>query len=790
MINAERVAILIFHLISRCAALCAYSLSTQHLPFNSNNHHASRTSNHLNYQTATLIFCSRNKKNLLFQNSRQLSTILPPRTLFTRLLLDIYPARRTVLADSSNALGFARRLYSYRSPFGMINKVPPQPAPVWDHTPEQISAGIAKIVADSKKLSDEVAAVAQPTFENVIKAIVDGDHAQYGTIRQLLFYHNVSTDAAVRESSAKAEEVFREYNIELSMREDLFKVVDAVYKQAPALDAESTRLLEKMHLDFVRNGLALPKEKRDELKALQKALSSLELAYKTNLSENTESILFTKEELEGLPADNLSQLEQVEGKYKMTFKYPDVVPVIKYAKNAETRKRAFVGDQNKARQNCELLEKAVKLRAKIAKVLGYETHAAYVLEERMAKTPENVSNFLNDLRGKLTDAGKAEIAKLKQLKAAELSSAGLTPDDAFNIWDYRYFDRVLLETEYEVDGEKISEYFPVQPTIEKMLGIFEELFGLRFVEATGAERSVWHEDCKQFAVWQVVDPADEDNVEFVGWLYFDLHPRTGKYGHAANFNLNPGFTNARGERVYPVTALVCNFSKPTATKPSLLKHGEVVTLFHELGHGIHNLVSATQYARFHGTRVARDFVEAPSQMLEFWCWEPAQLKRLSGHYLDPGRAIDDGLVKRIVASKHVNGSLFALRQLHFGLFDLTLHLLADGGEVDVAKLWNEMRQEISLLQQGAEVTHGYASFGHLMGGYDSGYYGYLWSEVFAADIFYSKFKGDAMNKAAGKEYRDAILKPGGSRDEMESLKALLGREPTNAAFLAELGITA
>lgn len=392
---------------------------------------------------------------------------------------------------------------------------------------------------------------------------------------------------------------------------------------------------------------------------------------------------------------------------------------------------------------------------------------------------------MNDLRSKLTDAGRAEIARLLELKKQDQKALGLLEDSTFNVWDYRFYDRLLLETAYDVDDQKISEYFPMQQTVEKMLGIFEELFSLRFVEITGADRSVWHEDCKQFAVWEV---KEGDEISFVGWLYFDLHPRTGKYGHAANFNLNPGYTDKEGKRVYPVTALVCNFSKPTATKPSLLKHNEVVTLFHELGHGIHNLVSVTTYARFHGTRVARDFVEAPSQMLEFWCWQPAQLKRLSGHYLSPTKPIDDALVERIVKSKHVNGSLFALRQLHFGLFDLTLHT-APAGEVDVAKLWNEMRQDIALLQQADEVTHGYASFGHLMGGYDAGYYGYLWSEVFAADIFYSKFRADAMNREAGMAYRDAILRPGGSREETESLKLLLGREPTNEAFLAELGIT-
>ncbi|KAK9374977.1 uncharacterized protein V1513DRAFT_444249 [Lipomyces chichibuensis] len=664
----------------------------------------------------------------------------------------------------------------------MTIKTPPQAPPTWTHTPEQIKAEATAVIDTAKKLHDQVAAIEGPTFESVIKVLAAADNVRYGQINQLSFYHHVSGDKQVRDSSTKAEELFRDFDIEAGMREDLYKVVNAVFEQHPDVDPESKRLLEKMNLDFTRNGLALPKEKRDELKILQKKVSNLEVAYNKNLGEETGYILFTREELAGVPEDTISQFANVDGKYKMTYKYPDIFPVMKYAQNPDTRRRAFVGDQNKVIENCDLLIQAVKLRADIAAILGYKTHAAYVLEERMAKSPESVITFLNDLRDKLAGAGKTEIAKLLKLKAKDLEALGLPGDDSFNVWDYRYYDRLLLETEYEVDAQKIAEYFPMQSTVEKMLGIFETLFSLKFVEVTGDERSVWHEDCKQFAVWK--DDSGED--EFVGWLYFDLHPREGKYGHAANFNLSPGYTDKDGKRVYPVTALVCNFSKPSANKPSLLKHDEVVTFFHELGHGIHDLVSMTKFGRFHGTNVARDFVEAPSQMLEYWCWQKNELKNLSSHYLEPSKTIDDDLIEKIVKSKHVNGGLFNLRQLHFAMFDMTLH--TSDGSIDVTKAWNEMREDISLMQQGNETTYGYASFGHLMGGYDSGYYGYLWSQVFAADIFYSKFLAAPMNTTAGLQYRDTILRPGGAKEEIDNLKELLGREPNNVAFLRELGV--
>ncbi|KAK9470156.1 uncharacterized protein V1510DRAFT_423861 [Dipodascopsis tothii] len=665
----------------------------------------------------------------------------------------------------------------------MAHKFPPQAAPSWNLTAEQITAENEACMKALKQTYDEVAAETAPTFDNVIKKMALENGVQGRKTNLVTFFQHVSTDKALRDASSAAGEALREFEIEESMREDVFKTVEAVQKQAPAVDAESAKLLDKTYKSFVRNGLGLSAAKREELKAVQKQISGLEVTYSKNSGEETGFVLFTREELAGVPEDVIEQFAEVDGKLKMTFKYPDVFPVLKYAQSGETRRRAFVGDQNKVMDNCELLTKAVELRYQAAAMLDYKSHADFVLEERMAKDSASVLAFLNDLRAKLTGQGKVELAKLAELKAADLAARGEPAEDTFYIWDYRFYDRLLLEKEYDVDAQKIAEYFPMQSTVDKMLNIFEVLFKLKFVEVTGDDRSVWHEDCKQFAVWKDVPGADE----FVGWLYFDMHPREGKYGHAANFNLGPGYTDADGKRVYPVTALVCNFSRPTAKKPSLLKHDEVVTFFHELGHGIHDLVSETQYAMFHGTNVARDFVEAPSQMLEYWCWEPEQLKFLSSHYLEPAKSIDDELIKSIVRSKHVNGGLFNLRQLHFALFDMALH--TSDGKIDVTKAWNDMRQEISLLSQGNETTYGYSSFGHLMGGYDSGYYGYLWSQVFAADIYYSTFAADPMDPAAGGRYRDTILKPGGSLDEYDNLEKLLGRKPNNVAFLKELGVT-
>jgi len=301
---------------------------------------------------------------------------------------------------------------------------------------------------------------------------------------------------------------------------------------------------------------------------------------------------------------------------------------------------------------------------------------------------------------------------------------------------------------------------------------------------------------KIFSVWD----SETEGSSFVGYLYLDLHPRPGKYGHAANFSLRPGFIFVNGSRNYPTTALVCNFSKPTPTTPSLLKHEEVVYLFHELGHAIHDLTSRTQFSRFHGTSVVQDFIEAPSQMLENWCWNSNQLKRLSKHYLT-GHPIPDDLVEKQISTKHVNDALLNLRQLHFSIFDMTIHTPKSHVEVEnleVSELYNELWEQISGLK-GPEALglgiksnwgNGQATFGHVMSDYDAGYYGYLFSQVYSTDMFYSTFKKDPMDPNEGRRYRHMVLEKGGGQEEMQTLTDFLGRPPSTEPFYRELGLKA
>ena len=687
------------------------------------------------------------------------------------------------------------------------------------------------------------------SFENIMLPMAVDENQGALDNHIIGFYQSVSTNQELRDASTKAEEMMDEFSIESSMREDIYKLVEAALKKGEKLDPESHRLLEKTHKAYIRSGLGLPAgPKRDRYKEIKKRLSTLCIIFSKNLNEEVGGLWFTPAELEGVPEDVTALFAKGEGenagKLKMTFKYPDLIPTTKYAKNPATRKKAYIENENKLPQNIPIFREVILLRDEAARLLGYPNHAAYIIEDKMAKTPKTVDDFLGDLRTRLTQGGASEMEVLKALKKQELKSMGEDFDGYYFLWDHRYYNRMMLEQDFSLDQEKLSEWFPLETSIRGMLTIFETLFGMTFVEITGDDRSaisasgkgddiVWHPDVQVFSVWD----SEDQGSGFIGYLYLDLHPRPGKYGHAANFNLQPGFVQENGTRRYPVTALVCNFSKPTPKKPSLLKHSEVTTLFHELGHGIHDLVSKTIYSHFHGTNVVRDFVEAPSQMLENWCWTPSQLKALSHHYSwlspeyeaawreqagkdqpQPEKQLPDELIENLIKTKHVNDALFNLRQLHFGIYDMTIHEPKSHAEVEsfeFSELYNKLNREISHFDSPAQlgqnykwgkhpsnavlllvdtrtniqIGNGQTTFGHLLGGYDAGYYGYLSSQVYSADMFHSVFEKDPMDGKEGRRYRHMVLEKGGSQDEMETLKDFLGREPNGDAFYRELGLS-
>ena len=408
----------------------------------------------------------------------------------------------------------------------------------------------------SRKLQDKIVEdVTDQTasFKNVLSPMAHDENAMGLEAHIIGFYQAVSTDQALRDSSTEADKLLDDFAIESSMREDVYQLVDAALKKGEKLDAESQRLLEKERKSYIQNGLGIPAgPKRDRFKEIKKRLSQISIIFQKNLNEENGGVWLTREELNGVPEDVLSGLKEGEGehagKLRLSFKYPDLFPTLKYATNPATRKKVFIENENKCNQNVPLFRETITLRDEAARLLGYPNHAAFRIEDKMAKTPKTVDDFLSDLRSRLTAGGTSEIEKLRQLKKQDLKDHGKeeTFDGHYYLWDHRFYDRLLLERDYSLDQQKIAEYFPLQSTIIGMLEIFETLFGLVFVEITGEERDsiaesgkgrdiVWHEDVQVFSAWD----DEGEGSGFVGYLYLDLFPREGKYGHAANFNLQP-----------------------------------------------------------------------------------------------------------------------------------------------------------------------------------------------------------------------------------------------------------
>ncbi|KIJ66993.1 hypothetical protein HYDPIDRAFT_174274 [Hydnomerulius pinastri MD-312] len=675
----------------------------------------------------------------------------------------------------------------------MASLTPPQPPPTWQNTVEEIDKLTTEALEKNKKVTDEIVKLPadQLGFDNLALATAEAEFDI--ALEPLAFYQNVSTNKDLRDASTKAEERQRKFANQESMREDIYQAkvtAEANLRKSGAwekLSAEQKRLVEKLVLDGKRAGLALEKkEDKDRLKGLKDELSDACLKFTQNFNEENGRITFTREELDGVPDDVVSgYTKRTEGDkelYEVTFKTPDIFPIFKYANSPNTRQSAHEAYEARLAINVGHLNTAIRLRREIAEILKYDSWADYITEVKMVKSAQKAKEFLAELKTHLDPLANKELVALRALKKEDHVKRGLQVDDQFYIWDYRYYDRLYVEQNLSLDDSLVKEYFPVSVVVPAILDIYQNLLGVKFVEVKGDARDVWHPEVQQFAVW---DKDAKDGSGFVGYTYLDLFPRDGKYSHAAVWGLFPGYELPSGKRHYPLTAMVANLAKPTPERPALMRHDDVTTFFHEMGHVFHGLLSRTRYARFHGTAVARDFVEAPSQMLENWCWEPEVLKKMSSHYKTQ-EPLSDELIDKIIKSRYVNVGLFYLRQLFFANFDLQVHDNSLDVNTDYTRLWNELRQEISLVKGGA-YQPGQGTFGHIVGGYDAGYYGYTYSLVFAADMYATVFKKDPLDPKLGQLYRDKILLVGGSRDDMDSLKDFLGRAPNPMAFINEIG---
>jgi Zn-dependent oligopeptidase len=642
-------------------------------------------------------------------------------------------------------------------------------------TPDKVGRGIDDAIAEAREILDEMVAPRDDrTFEDTMRPldriadVLSKANARYA------FMGYVHPEKEVRSAAKTAEEKLETFGVEMVFRDDLNTAITlyAATDEARALDGEQARLVEFTLRDLRHAGHELSPEARARVKEKTQRLVELGVRFQENIDEWEDHILVTADELDGLPPSFAESLETDEemGKLKVTLAYPHLIPFVENAKRRDLREElSFKFNTQAVDANRKILEEARELRHQIAEEFGVPSWAHHRLEERMAKDPERVAAFYEDLLPPLTKQGESDLSVMGDLLAADAGESQIQP------WDWRFYDTQQRRTDYGVDPFEVASYFPLDAVLAGMFDLVQETFGLEFREI--ADPDVWHPDVRLFAI------HDAANGEELAHFYLDLFPREGKYGHAAEFPLIMSRRMEDGSYQNPVCAMVANFTKPTASAPSLLQHSEVETLFHEFGHVLHQNLGRTEFARFAGTSVERDFVEAPSQIMQHWVWRADVLRRFARHH-ETGEPIPDHLVEQLVAARQLNVAVHQLRQLQFGWWDQTMH-------------GTDVRLDFdTILRDGArlglmpfhEGTFALASFGHLMGGYDAAYYGYMWSEVFGDDMF-SRFEEEGVtNPAVGMAYRREVLERGGSVDADDMLAAFLGRKPDNTAFLRKLGI--
>ena len=584
-----------------------------------------------------------------------------------------------------------------------------------------------------------------------------------------LFMGYVYPDPSVAAEAMKFRDEISAFFIDTFTRRDLY---DAMKDQVPGTPEEA-RLHEVTIRIFEKNGLALPEDRLAKVRSMNSELSRLETQFAANLNNDNTTLEFTPEELEGVPPEALAAFSKTDhGTYLVTTKYTDYSSVMMNANRNETRRMMASAVSNiQADENTRLLEEAIVLRQQIAHELGYPSWAEYQIEGRMAGSAGNVTAFLRNLKEPLQEKNRQELAELLVIKQ-NLSPGAVSVDS----WDISYLYNKQRKLLYSYDSEQVRQYFPLGHVMQEMFSIYGPMFGIRFEEVKDAP--AWAPEVTLFRVSNITDGRT------VGFLYLDPYPREGKYSGMAEFGIINGRMN-NGTYTTPVVAIVGNFRTPENNTPSLLRVDEAFDLFHETGHAMHALLTRAPYAMLSGTSVERDFSETPSQALEEWVYDPEILESISGNYTNTSEKIPHDLRDRIIASRNLgNGGSYSY-QLMYAMEDMIFHTAE--GPVNVTGVSDSLYLEMMGIPP-IPGGHAPASFSHVMGGYDAGYYGYLWSKVYALNIV-EKFKHDGMrNETTGLKFRDDILEQGNMQDGMVLLKNFLGKEPNTDVLYSYMGI--
>jgi peptidyl-dipeptidase Dcp len=620
-----------------------------------------------------------------------------------------------------------------------------------------------------------------PTFQNTIEAL---DFSGEALDRLSSVFFNLNSAETCDEMQQIAQNVsplLTAFSNDIALNEDLFKRVKAVHDQKDSLSLtpEQATLLDKKYKSFTRNGALLHEDKKSRLREIDADLAKFKLTFGENVLAETNNYqlhITNEADLQGLPdgakemARSLAKSKALEG-WIFTLDFPSYLPFVTYVDNRELRKEMAIAAGKKSFQNNEYnnqenVKKIVALRHERAQLLGYTSHSHFVLEERMAQNPEKVQTFLNDLLEKAKPAAQKEFAELTAF-AKELD--GL---ESLEKWDGAYYAEKLKQKLFSLDDEILKPYFKLENVLNGAFTVAEKLFGITFKEVVTIDK--YHNDVQTFEVLDF-------EGKLVAIFYSDFFPRKGKRNGAW---MTSFIKNGINER--PHVSIVCNFTPPTETKPSLLTFNEVTTLFHEFGHALHGMLANTTYPSLSGTSVYWDFVELPSQVMENWCYEPEALALFAKHY-ETGEIIPQQYVDKIKESASFLEGMATLRQLSFGLLDMAYH--GKPQTIENVKAFEKAAMDNTTLYPDVAENCMSVSFSHIFqGGYSSGYYSYKWAEVLDADAFaYFQEKG-IFNKEVATKFKDNVLSKGGTELPMELYKRFRGQEPQPEALLKRAGL--
>ena len=633
------------------------------------------------------------------------------------------------------------------------------------------------IKISEKEIDDIVENNEEPSFENVIEALAYSGE-KLDVVSSIFFNLNsAETNDEIQKIAQEVSPLLTEFSAKISQNEKLFSKIKKVYEeqQKYQLNEEQQMLLSETYKGFVRSGALLNETDKEKFKKISIELSKKSLQFGQNVLAETNNYfkhITDEKDLAGIPEAILQQYREdakernLEG-FVVTLQYPSYIPFMTYAENRELRKELALANGKKSFSNNEfdnqnLIKEIITLKQEKAQLLGYKNYAEYVLEERMAKSPDQVTSFLNELLVKAKPYAEKEIEELKTLAKAD----GI---EEMQSYDHAFYAEKLRKQKFDIDDEELKPYFQLEKVQEAVFGLAKKLFGLDFVESTEIQK--YHEEVKTYEIFE--------NGVFKALLYVDYFPRKGKRAGAWMTSFKNQFRK-NGENSRPHISVVCNFSKPTSDTPSLLTFQEVTTLFHEFGHALHGVLADTTYPNLSGTSVKWDFVELPSQFLENFCYEPEFLKTFAKHYKS-GEVLPDEKIQKISDSKNFMEGYQTLRQLGFGLLDMAYHSNAD--KVGDIKTFETEETKATNLYPSNPETAMSTSFSHIFqGGYSAGYYSYKWAEVLDADAFQYFKENGIFNPEIAAKYK-VLLSSGGTKDPMELYKNFRGSEPKVESLL-------